>query len=85
MSEQGRISHLARRAIMALESDCQGERRCLNDVLALLGPEPEEESAHDPVARGVFEAGGLARGAIRRSELQLGRCKSFRIVLQRSK
>ncbi|HEX4269452.1 MAG TPA: AraC family transcriptional regulator [Steroidobacteraceae bacterium] len=52
---------------MALESDCQGARRCLNDVLALLGPEPEEESADDPVARGVFEAGGLARWQARRA------------------
>ncbi|HUA25858.1 MAG TPA: AraC family transcriptional regulator [Steroidobacteraceae bacterium] len=67
MSEQGRISHLVRRAILVLESDCQGARRCLNDVLALLGPEPVEQSVDDPVAGGVFEPGGLARWQARRA------------------
>jgi AraC family transcriptional regulator len=67
MSEQARISHLVRRAILALESDCQGARRCLNDVLALLGPEPEDGGTEDPVARGVFEPGGLARWQARRA------------------
>lgn len=68
MSEQARISHLVRRAIKVLENDCQGARRCLNDVLALLAPELEEEvSAEDPVARGVFESGGLARWQARRA------------------
>ena len=67
MSEQLRISHLVRQAIMALESDCQGARRCLNDVLALLGPEPEEACADNPVAGGVFEAGGLARWQARQA------------------
>jgi AraC family transcriptional regulator len=52
---------------MVLESDCQGARRCLNDVLALLGPAPEEEGAEDRVARGVFEPGGLARWQARRA------------------
>ena len=52
---------------MVLESDCQGARRCLNDALALLGPEPEEESTEDPVAGGVFEPGGLARWQARRA------------------
>jgi len=52
---------------MVLESDCQGARRCLNDVLALLAPELDEMSAEDPVARGVFEPGGLARWQARRA------------------
>jgi len=67
MSEQARISHLVRRAITVLESDCQMARRCLNDVLALLAPELGEVSAEDPVARGVFEPGGLARWQARRA------------------
>jgi AraC family transcriptional regulator len=62
-----RISQLVRRAIMVLESDCQGARRCLNYALTLLGPHAEEENAEDPVARGVFQAGGLARWQARRA------------------
>lgn len=50
-----------------LDSDCQGARRCLNDALALLGAHTEEGTAEDPVANGVFHAGGLARWHARRT------------------
>jgi len=62
-----RISHLVRRAMMVLESDGQGARRCLNDALALLGPQPEEGGAEELVACGVFQPGGLARWQARRA------------------
>jgi AraC family transcriptional regulator len=62
-----RISHLVRRAILVLESDCQGARRCLTDALALLGPQSEEKTREDPVDRGVFHPGGLARWQARRA------------------
>lgn len=62
-----RVSHLVRQAMTVLESDCQGARRCLNDVLALLRPQPEQGSADDPLARGVFGPGGLARWQARRT------------------
>jgi AraC family transcriptional regulator len=62
-----RISHLVRRALLVLESDCQGARRCLSDALALLGPQSEERNREDPVDRGVFQPGGLARWQARRA------------------
>lgn len=62
-----RISRLVRRAMMVLESDCQGARRCLSDALALLGPQPEQVNREDPVASGVFRAGGLARWQARKA------------------
>lgn len=66
-SPSQRIWRLVRRAMTVLDSDCQGARRCLNDALALLGPHTEEASAEDPVANGVFHAGGLARWQARRA------------------
>jgi AraC family transcriptional regulator len=67
-SPSQRISNLVRRAMMFLESDRQGARRCLNDALALLGPPTQEgRAAHDPVAHGVYQAGGLARWQARRA------------------
>ena len=62
-----RILHLVTRAIGALESDCHAARRCLNDVVALLGPHPGEGNGDDAVSRGVFEPGGLARWQARRA------------------
>jgi AraC family transcriptional regulator len=62
-----RISHLVRRALLVLESDCQGARRCLSDALVLLGPQSEERIREDPVERGVFQSGGLARWQARRA------------------
>jgi len=62
-----RISHLVRRAIMVLESDCQGARRCLSDALALLGPQPEQGNREDPVPGDVFQTGGLARWQARKA------------------
>lgn len=62
-----RITHLMRRAIVALESDCQAARRCLNEAVALLAPQRADPTADDPLARGVFESGGLARWQARRA------------------
>ena len=66
-SSTQRILHLVRRALVMLESDCQAARRCLKDAVALLGPNPGEGNADDPVVRGVFEPGGLARWQARRA------------------
>ena len=62
-----RISHLVRRAMMVLESDCQAARRCLSDALALMGPQPEQGNRDEPVIRGVFRPGGLARWQARKA------------------
>ena len=66
-SPSQRILHLVRRAIIALESDCQAARRCLDDAVALLRPHPGEGNGDDAVDRGVFEPGGLARWQARRA------------------
>jgi AraC family transcriptional regulator len=62
-----RISHLVRRAMMVLESDCQAARRCLSDALALMGPQPQQGNCDDPEIRGVFRRGGLARWQARKA------------------
>lgn len=66
-SPSQRVLHLVRRAMVVLDSDCQAARRCLIDVVALLGPHPGEGNRDDAVDRGVFEPGGLARWQARRA------------------
>lgn len=62
-----RISHLVRRAMVVLESDCQAARRCLSDALALMGSQPEQGNCEDPEIGGVFQRGGLARWQARKT------------------
>jgi AraC family transcriptional regulator len=60
-----RVLHLVKRAILALGSDHQGARRCLDDALTVLGLQKEEATADGPL--GHFQPGGLARWQARRA------------------
>ena len=65
MGEESVLAALLRRAMIVLESDCQGARRCLNDALTLLAP--HTEATDDPMANGAFQAGGLTRWQARQT------------------
>ncbi len=65
MDEKMALAALVKQAMIVLESDCQGARRCLTGALALLAL--HTEAADGPVSNGVFQAGGLARWQARRT------------------